>query len=425
MKFLDDVAHYAAAHGHVRLLRAVHALGVNVNTALDLNKETVLHRAIRGCDADDDAVVRELVCRCGATVSVVRASPPKSHVRLAVEQGKVAALKILLSKLPASYPKFIDNCGETMLFWAVEADQVATARYLLSDEVRCDAQWVSKFGGDTVLGRAVAKAGLAMVALLLDGAYGGIDVNTPVASGQQWPLHIAALRGRTDMCELLLARGATVDCADARVATPLHLSVDVDVTSLLLHRGADIDAADRSGTTALHRAAAKGNARMAEHLLQHGATVHAKDAQGETPFRVAVDNGHLQLAASLLAVGAAIDAQDNCGFTAVHECAHMGQLDALAFLLARGADVNAVNAVGQAPLDVAAMCVRKNRRGDVTRLLLECGARPSPFLASVTTSSSSSISMPSSTPVRSQRNFACFVSNLEQTQEDTDDEDDG
>jgi 26S proteasome non-ATPase regulatory subunit 10 len=161
---------------------------------------------------------------------------------------------------------------------------------------------------------------------------------------------------------------------------------------------------------------------MAEHLLQHGATVHAKDAQGETPFRVAVDNGHLQLAASLLAVGAAIDAQDNCGFTAVHECAHMGQLDALAFLLARGADVNAVNAVGQAPLDVAATCVRKNRRGDVTRLLLERGARPSPFLASITTST---ISMPGSTPVRSQRNFACFVSNLEQTQEDTDDEDDG
>lgn len=426
MRLLEDAARYAARHGRLRLLRIVVALGANIN-AVDVDGETALHHAIRfsNCnDEEDEEEVRELVRVCGAAVSVVRASPPKSHVRLAIELGKVAALRALAATLPAAFPQFVDNCGETMLFWAVESGQVGTARYLL--EQGCDVHAASKYAGDNVLGRAVAKAGLEVVALLVDGGYGA-DVRGPVASGQLQPLHIAALRGAADVAALLIARGAAVDGTDARGATPLHMSVDVGVTSLLLQHGASIDAADAVKQTALYRAAAKGNLTMAQHLLRNGATVDAPDAQGETPFRAAVENGHLQLAAVLLAHGAAIDAQDHCGFSSVHECAYMGHMEALAFLLARGADVNLVSAVGKAPLDVAATCVRRNRRGEVARLLVENGARPSPFLASPSPPSSSlPVPLPTTPvlPQRSQRNFACFVSNLENTHEDTDDEDD-
>ena len=72
------------------------------------------------------------------------------------------------------------------------------------------------------------------------------------------PLHDAALAGHSEIINLLLARGAAIDCRDSSTgATPLMEAVSLghaDAAALLLKRGADPKLADFTGRTALSRA---------------------------------------------------------------------------------------------------------------------------------------------------------------------------
>jgi len=53
----------------------------------------------------------------------------------------------------------------------------------------------------------------------------GCSVNA-AAEAKQTPLHLAALRGYTDMAEVLLDHGADVNAVDCDGDTPLHLSLE-------------------------------------------------------------------------------------------------------------------------------------------------------------------------------------------------------
>lgn len=76
---------------------------------------------------------------------------------------------------------------------------------------------------------------------LLDG---GADVNIKDKDWGFGPLHSAAGTGRSDIAELLLARGAIVDAKDSTGATPLHEAAKrghVNVAELLIARGANVN----------------------------------------------------------------------------------------------------------------------------------------------------------------------------------------
>ena len=65
----------------------------------------------------------------------------------------------------------------------------------------------------------------------------------------------AALKGQTDIADVLIAKGAAVDVRDASGATPLHLAAlkgNVRIATLLLDHGAPVNALDNDGATPLH-----------------------------------------------------------------------------------------------------------------------------------------------------------------------------
>jgi ankyrin repeat protein len=175
--------------------------------------------------------------------------------------------------------------------------------------------------------------------------YWGTDVNRAGADGD-YPLHVAARRGRVVIAEELLDHGADVDAVNAAGRTPLEVALtegktqlaevlrkrgaDDDVQSLLfrlvrdgvsdrdtldfvVEHGADVNRADDTGSTALHLAVAGGHLLVVKRLIGLGAEVNAEDAEGRTALALAQAGGARDIAALLELYGARAQAESKTG----------------------------------------------------------------------------------------------------------------
>lgn len=161
--------------------------------------------------------------------------------------------------------------------------------------------------------------------LLLHGA----DVNAAEAQGKR-PLHLAAMKGRTGVLDLLFEAGADVRATDRFGHTPLHVAALYNQTSVidwLLSKKANVNAADKQGDTPLHCAVRRFRKEAAERLLKGGAEVNAKNSRGARPLHLAgsegpeapeVDRLLAAVAEVLLADGADVNAIDADGLTPLH-----------------------------------------------------------------------------------------------------------
>lgn len=120
------------------------------------------------------------------------------------------------------------------------------------------------------------------------------------------PLHWAAHRNATELCERLIDLGANVnDSAGDWWLTPLAWGADAgsaDAVELLLKRGADVNQDAIVGTTALHAVAMGGSSqgkrdplayeRTAETLIACGADINRRTEKQRTPLDEAIDNSN-------------------------------------------------------------------------------------------------------------------------------------
>jgi ankyrin repeat protein len=166
--------------------------------------------------------------------------------------------------------------------------------------------------------------------------FSGTDLNQAGPEGD-FPLHVAARRGRVVIARELLANGAQVDARNAAGQTPLQVALiggktqvvgvllaygaaddpqallfllarngvaDRDSLELVVKRGAKVDAKDGDGATALHIAVEQDNLPLAKRMVDMGADVNSVDAQGRTPLGIATARGNRDIAALLLGYGA-------------------------------------------------------------------------------------------------------------------------
>jgi hypothetical protein len=119
-------------------------------------------------------------------------------------------------------------------------------------------------------------------------------------------LMIAAWRGDIPMMDLLLARGADVNKANALGERALMHAAwrgHADAVKWLVARGARINS-DPMRWSALHYAAFAGHGKVAILLLDLGADIDARSTNGSSALMMAVYEGHEQLVRQLLARGA-------------------------------------------------------------------------------------------------------------------------
>ncbi|HEU4460620.1 MAG TPA: ankyrin repeat domain-containing protein [Methylibium sp.] len=127
----------------------------------------------------------------------------------------------------------------------------------------------------------------------------GLDPNARNASGET-PLMMAALKGRLEVCEVLIERGAEV--APASGWTPLHYAAAGDslpVTRLLLQHGARLDARAPNRRTPLMLAALHASEEVIGTLLATGADPQLRDENDATAADLAARSGRERLAAAL------------------------------------------------------------------------------------------------------------------------------
>jgi ankyrin repeat protein len=116
-------------------------------------------------------------------------------------------------------------------------------------------------------------------------------------------LHDAALKGFTEIAEILISHGAKFHGNNGTGSTTIHeaaLAGQTAVIELLIEKGADINVRDReTGSTPLHLAASWGRTDAVRVLLKHGADSRIASKNGVSALASAVANGHNEAAAIL------------------------------------------------------------------------------------------------------------------------------
>jgi len=249
--------------------------------------------------------------------------------------------------------------------------------------------------GNSILEMAIVRGDLASVKLLLDH---GVKIVETCPTGYT-SLRAAAHRGRKDMVDYLMEKGAKLDIfsaaalgladeaakilekdpalANARLckggSTPLMWTMyaagkgNMDrftpfwmgrlaVAEMLIKKGADVNATTREGEILLFDAIGeRGKYRFAELLLTNGANVNVKTTcpAGWTPLFTAVWFKDAQKVRLLLDHGADVNiiGENYERPTPLHLAIDSQNTNIVGMLVAKGADLSLKNRAGQTPLD--------------------------------------------------------------------------
>lgn len=196
------------------------------------------------------------------------------------------------------------------------------------------------------LDEAIQQGDLGRVAALLD-ADPGAGQGT---AGAVTPLLLAIYHGRSDVVELLLARGVALSFVEACALGRLD-----DVRKRLAGNRALLEERSPDGHTALGFAIFFRQRDVARFLIEEGADVstHANNAQQVAPVHAAAAVCDRDTMRMLLARGADVQAVQQGGYTPLHGAASRGDIEMAKLLLEHGAGRDVRGEDGLTPAQVA------------------------------------------------------------------------
>ncbi|KAG8528533.1 uncharacterized protein KY384_007451 [Bacidia gigantensis] len=217
----------------------------------------------------------------------------------------------------------------------------------------------------------------------------GADINARDASGRT-ALHLAAEQGNVASVHILQRHGIKLNTKTYSKgndgerqfwgqATALYLACSnghSEIVQILLDAGASVDAANYSNRTPLMQAAKYGHKACAEKLLDHGANPYIREINGFIPLHDASGEGKIGcLATQQLILDRGCDINARTGkllhdSTPLHLAARELHMECVRDLVNRGADVEAKNHWEVTALHEAAFY---NAASDVLRILVNDG----------------------------------------------------
>jgi len=216
----------------------------------------------------------------------------------------------------------------TELFAAIRAGDAAAVRALLDAQAGLAAT-KNEQGQSPVL--AAVYSGRSEIRDLL------------IARGTALEFHEAAAAGQLDRVKELVARNADLAKSYSPDGFPVFALAAVfghlPVARYLFEKGANVNAAATNGTgyTALTGAVTSGHKEIAAWLLENGADPNYRYGPGYSPLLAAAANGRLEIVKTLLQHGADLHAKANDGKTALAIAEERKHRGIAAFLRSRGA----------------------------------------------------------------------------------------
>lgn len=248
------------------------------------------------------------------------------------------------------------------LIKAAHDGRVSEVKQLLQSGAPVDATDVN---GWTALLYALQDGHDEIARLLIDA---GANVNQDTLLGT--PLMVAAYRGRAEMIELLVFRGAKVNFADEeghRALSSAAVAGRTNILGQLLTLGADLQACYEK---VMEDAQAEGRFESMEFLAAvKEARGPKKNAAGDA-LLAAVKSGVLERVRQSLAGGANVNYQDVEGTTPLLLAVTRGSTNLVPALLEAGADPCRKDAAGRTPLVEA---LRRNQTNVFARLRGKAG----------------------------------------------------
>jgi len=206
----------------------------------------------------------------------------------------------------------------------------------------------------------------------------GVDTDTrfSINSQKRPALCLCVENNASDMVQLLVELGVSINQGDSVGLTPLHLACThgySDLVGLLLKARANVNARSHQNRTPLHLAAMRGNQAITKMLLSHGANVNVADDDGRTPLHYAVSSANSEIVELLLGSQACPTQVDIHGNTALHYAVDVNGVRASTVKSLSRAFPEAVciaNSGMEIPLHIAVRSGRHDAE-DVLRAILE------------------------------------------------------
>lgn len=327
------------------------------------NREVATHRINLIRSQGEDALPREQLIELGELLEFLEGQPeveePVPRLFEAASEGDVQHFRKLI-KAGADVKETLPD-GTTLLMTAVENGHNAIVQELIKLGVDVNqrkpdtftAFLIACFLGHDDLVKTLAKHGADVNAAYEVGSSQG-------SSGNQTALTVAAARGNSPMCGLLLKLGADLNVVSDSGYTPLMWSLvngsSDDVAEFFLKAGANPDPDAQSkiaistSTTPLILASTNGMTATVKALLKRKVAVDKMDGDGWTALKHAAREGNGDIVSLLLKAGASPNIADHEGWTALINAAGEGHIEICKALLKAGADANAIGARGTTPL---------------------------------------------------------------------------
>lgn len=232
--------------------------------------------------------------------------------------------------------------------------------FLIKDEARAD-------GTDPVSSLYVVccKGYLDLAEFILDNTGNDFDRSFH-------PLNAAASSGHCHLLEMMISRGADVNCRDENGQTPMTLACigkHVSAVKLLIEKGSDLNKRTNKGPTPLMWTCSTGNKKIADLLLINGADIDKSDYEGTTPVMWSRQRSDDTMLDFLIYRGANLNKGDNHAWTSLMWTCFYGLTNIVDIIILNGANINQANNEGLTSFMIAC----KGGKLDIVKRLLTKG----------------------------------------------------
>lgn len=186
------------------------------------------------------------------------------------------------------------------------------------------------------------------------------------------PLNQASYKGKIEIVQYLLSRGADLTIGDNENSRPIHnaaVSGHIDVVMLLLANGADINVQDDNGYTPIMWAVLRGHPELVDSLLSKSANIYLKDNYTRTAFFMAIMNRNVEIARSFVEAGVNVNIVCDEPFLPITWAIFRGDLAMVEMLVANGADVQVTSSLGESFLHFAVF----HNKPEIVKYLIKSG----------------------------------------------------